>query len=138
MSGATGPTERACQRTRSGRAIPAQRSVPSPGSNSHHSDDGQARDAGHHDSIAFGCIHCLLPNCCQLLGHCYAGEIAGPGADSIRHAATGLALCVRPLIVTLIRKMMMRFGSFRALSYDQKLFPHFSEAGAAIFTIEHV
>ncbi|WP_445217846.1 hypothetical protein ACKWRH_38825 [Bradyrhizobium sp. Pa8] len=56
----------------------------------------------------------------------------------MRHAATGLALCVRPLIVTLIRKMMMRLGSFRALSYDQKLFPHFSEAGAAIFTIEHV
>jgi hypothetical protein len=56
----------------------------------------------------------------------------------MRHAATSLALCVRPLIVTLIRKMMMRFGSFRALSCDQKLFPHFSEAGAAIFTIEHV
>jgi hypothetical protein len=73
-----------------------------------------------------------------LLGHCYAGEIAGFGAASIRRAGTGLALCVRPLIVTLIRKMMMRFGSFRALSYDQKLFPHFSEAGAAIFTIEHV
>ncbi|BAC52777.1 bll7512 [Bradyrhizobium diazoefficiens USDA 110] len=112
--------------------------APSPGSNGYHSDDGQARGAGHHDSIAFGCIHCLLPNCCQLLGHCYAGEIAGLGAASSRHAATGLALYVRPLIVTLVRRMIMRFESFRAFSCDQQLFPHFSEAGAAIFTIEQV
>jgi hypothetical protein len=109
----------------------------SPRPNGHQSDNGQARDAGHHDGIVLGCIHCCLPNCCQLLGHCYAGEIAGLGAASIRRAATGLALCVRPLIVTLIR-MMMRFESFRAFSCDQKLFPHFSEAGAAIFTIEQV
>jgi hypothetical protein len=73
-----------------------------------------------------------------LLGHRYAGEIAGLGAASIRRAATGLALCVRPLIVTLIRSLMMHFASFGAFSRDQKLFPHFSEAGAAIFTIEQV
>ena len=63
------------------------------------------------------------------------------GATAIEYgliaAATGLALCIRPLIVTLIR-MMMRFESFRAFSCDQKLFPHFSETGAAIFTIEQV
>ncbi len=33
---------------------------------------------------------------------------------------------------------MIRFESFRALSCDQELFPHFSEAGAAILTIEQV
>lgn len=56
----------------------------------------------------------------------------------MRHAATGLALGVRPLIVLLMRRMIIRFVSFRAFSCDQKLFPHFSEAGAAIFTIEQV
>jgi hypothetical protein len=79
----------------------------------------------------------LPPKLLPIAWHCYAGEIAGLAAASIRRAATGLALCVRPLIVTLIR-MMMRFESFSAFSCDQKLFPHFSEAGAAIFTIEQV
>jgi len=34
--------------------------------------------------------------------------------------------------------MTMRFESFRTFDCDQKLLAHFSEAGAAIFTIEHV
>ena len=56
----------------------------------------------------------------------------------MRQAETGLAMCVRPLIVNLIRRMMMRFESFGAFSRDQKLFAHFSETGATIFTIEQV
>ncbi len=77
-------------------------------------------------------------NCCQLLGHCYAGVIAGLAAASVRHALTGLAACVRSLIVVLLRRMMIRFASFRALSCDQKLLAHLGETGAAIFTIEQV
>ena len=56
----------------------------------------------------------------------------------MRHAATGLAVCVRPIIVTLIRRMIICVESFGTFSSDQKLFPHFSETGAAIFTIEQL
>jgi hypothetical protein len=73
-----------------------------------------------------------------LLGHCYAGEVVGPEVALIRSAVTGFAECVRPVDVTLIRWMMIRFSSVGAFSCDQQLFPHFSEAGAAIFTIEQV
>lgn len=56
----------------------------------------------------------------------------------MRRAAAGLAVRLRPILVTLIHRMTIRFKSFRAFSCDQKLLAHFSETGAAIFTIEQV
>lgn len=56
----------------------------------------------------------------------------------MRRAAAGLAVRLRLVLVTLIRRMTIGIESFEALSCDQKLFAHFSETGAAIFTIEQV
>ena len=56
----------------------------------------------------------------------------------MRRAVTGFAKCVHPVVVTPIGRMMIRVQSFAAFSCDQKLFSHFSETGAAIFTIEQL
>jgi hypothetical protein len=58
-------------------------------------------------------------------------------AASIRRAKTGFLLRVRPANATLISRIAICLWHFRTLTRDQKLFPHFSEAGAAIFAIEH-
>ncbi len=58
---------------------------------------------------------------------------------SIRYTVTGLAVCLHSLIVTLLHGMMVvPFESVRVSSCNRKLFTHFGEAGAAIFTIEQV
>jgi hypothetical protein len=52
----------------------------SPRPNGHQSDNGQARDAGHHDGIVLGCIHCCLPNCsnCLVTATWERSPVSGP------------------------------------------------------------
>ncbi|WP_187435917.1 hypothetical protein [Bradyrhizobium hipponense] len=61
-------------------------------------------------------------------------------AASIRRLVTDLVLFVHPINPTLIGSVgiAIRLWDFRTLTRDQKLFPHFSETGTAVFSIKQV
>ncbi|MGY4629482.1 hypothetical protein ACVWY3_007238 [Bradyrhizobium sp. USDA 4486] len=56
----------------------------------------------------------------------------------MRPVAAGPVVRRHLILVTLIRRMTISIESLEAFCCDQKLFAHFSETGAAIFTIEQV
>lgn len=79
-----------------------------------------------------------LPSHRRLLSYCGVEEGQCRAAASIWCAVTDFVPRVCPANATLISRIIIRLQDLRSFTRDQKLFPHFGEAGAAIFAVEQV
>jgi len=73
-----------------------------------------------------------------ILVHTQMGARASPPVRYCGRGRFNSARRVRPTNATLICRIIIRLWDLRSFTRDQKLFPHFSEAGAAVFAIEQV